>query len=513
MDASSNPSTSGSNGIMGGFRQNQQQMPLSLSGTAQALRSTAQNALQTAAQGNPGMQRVINGYESWEASLRNEASKRLVHGITPPLLTDGDWELLKRVPGTIGQGLGNMKRSASENTLSLPTVARKQGSQAPGYGFQAEADLFGMRMAPMRPPRTGPFGMPKGARQPGPAGMAGSSTALQPSEQHMLRLGIPMVPSAPNLHALSETVSTEAAKNIEAFLSNGRKAIENAQQSIQQTAANCQQNLQTLSTMVQLNVANKAKEQQQQWQQQLATTSDPFTGTLVPWSVFPRVLQAREQEAAAASALARPGGSNDQLALAGDPSPSPGGTQDWTAPFDQFMQHLDHGAASSSSPQAAGRRPPVAPGARVGDPGRQVAIVTTASLPWLTGTSVNPLLRAAYLSNDGNRKVTLCLPWLSKQDQEKLFPPNAPRFETPEAQEDYIRDWARKRTGLSCDFRISFYPGRYAAEKGEKRGASGGGKGSGGGEEGGASKGNPHLALAQLSLVLMEACAFAPPCS
>ena len=100
-------------------------------------------------------------------------------------------------------------------------------------------------------------------------------------------------------------------------------------------------------------------------------------------------------------------------------------------------------------------------------PGRHVTIVTTAALPWMTGTAVNPLLRAHYLAEQGvQRAVTLVVPWLGKADQEIVYPASK-TFDTPEQQEAYVRAWVEERTGKSSEhFKLAFYPGRYAPEKG-----------------------------------------------
>ena len=56
---------------------------------------------------------------------------------------------------------------------------------------------------------------------------------------------------------------------------------------------------------------------------------------------------------------------------------------------------------------------------------------------------------------DGDRatQVTLVIPWLAPADQEMIFPNNQ-SFETPEAQEQFVRAWARKRTGMPCNFKV-----------------------------------------------------------
>uniref|UniRef100_A0A0D9VGT2 Digalactosyldiacylglycerol synthase 1, chloroplastic n=1 Tax=Leersia perrieri TaxID=77586 RepID=A0A0D9VGT2_9ORYZ len=100
----------------------------------------------------------------------------------------------------------------------------------------------------------------------------------------------------------------------------------------------------------------------------------------------------------------------------------------------------------------------------VSDNKRHVAIVTTASLPWMTGTAVNPLFRAAYLARSAKQDVTLVVPWLCKSDQELVYP-NSMTFSSPEEQETYIRKWLEERLGFVSNFKISFYPGKFSKER------------------------------------------------
>jgi hypothetical protein len=103
----------------------------------------------------------------------------------------------------------------------------------------------------------------------------------------------------------------------------------------------------------------------------------------------------------------------------------------------------------------------------IGDKSKKLWIVTTASLPWMTGTAVNPLLRAAYLTTGRKQAggaVTLMLPWLERVgDRDKLYGKNR-TFETPEEQEQAVRDWLSNTADMkqaSIDLNIAWYTARH----------------------------------------------------
>ncbi|KAG5063449.1 hypothetical protein JHK85_004632 [Glycine max] len=58
----------------------------------------------------------------------------------------------------------------------------------------------------------------------------------------------------------------------------------------------------------------------------------------------------------------------------------------------------------------------------------------------MTGTTVNPLFRAAYSSQAAKQKLTLLVPWLYKSDEELVYPTNL-NFTSPEELVEYNTWW------------------------------------------------------------------------
>ena len=128
------------------------------------------------------------------------------------------------------------------------------------------------------------------------------------------------------------------------------------------------------------------------------------------------------------------------------------------------------------------------PASDISNPYRTICIVTTAALPWRTGTAVNPLLRALYLiryqnekrkelqtissSTDEERKgsVTLVIPWLeSEEDRIKLYGQqnsfsNTNQKTGIQQQEEYIRHYCSTRCNMKKEaeqLHLLFYPAFY----------------------------------------------------
>ncbi|CDF39416.1 Digalactosyldiacylglycerol synthase, family GT4 [Chondrus crispus] len=83
----------------------------------------------------------------------------------------------------------------------------------------------------------------------------------------------------------------------------------------------------------------------------------------------------------------------------------------------------------------------------------------------MTGTSVNPALRAVYLAKDGHR-VTLVVPWLpTVPEQRRVFAKGCPTFERREDHAAYIERWVREQVPTAV-VRVLFYEGAYAHDFG-----------------------------------------------
>lgn len=133
------------------------------------------------------------------------------------------------------------------------------------------------------------------------------------------------------------------------------------------------------------------------------------------------------------------------------------------------------------------------PASVLANPNRTICVVTTAALPWRTGTAVNPLLRALYLvryqrehrqnNNDNditeqqnqqqhkqqtNGSVALVIPWLeSSTEREKLYG-STNKFsnghEGMEQQESWIKQYAKERCNMELEaneLKYIWYPSFY----------------------------------------------------
>ena len=117
----------------------------------------------------------------------------------------------------------------------------------------------------------------------------------------------------------------------------------------------------------------------------------------------------------------------------------------------------------SFAPRPVQRGEPVVSSTDLSDKSKNIWIVTTAALPWMTGTAVNPLLRAAYMcagrSQEGG-SVTILLPWLERQaDQERVYGKEK-AFANRSEQEQFVREWLRTTADMkeaSSELRIRWY--------------------------------------------------------
>ncbi|MBN2069039.1 MAG: hypothetical protein JW739_05315 [Opitutales bacterium] len=93
---------------------------------------------------------------------------------------------------------------------------------------------------------------------------------------------------------------------------------------------------------------------------------------------------------------------------------------------------------------------------------KSVGFMSTAGLPWFTGTSIIPLQQAVYLKKRGY-DTALYLPWLKPERQKHCYQKHL--FRSPEEQAAYIRNWLPEDLRAYCP-ELLFYPATYSKKLG-----------------------------------------------